>query len=157
MQDAVPPDAFFTMDLDAVYDEIGDEFDCREKVVHSQGNIGKAIWFDLGGHEYTGIFQGADTGFVRLSTTFPVVAPEDLAEGVRPMHSTMGLKFLRDGMDSANVVANENFAGGHFSYNFFEPSLTTVLLAEEGQLEKFPLAEDIVSVAIKPTTIFVHS
>ena len=80
-QEAVPFDAFFTMELDAVYDEIGDEFDCREKVVHSQGNIGKAIWFDLGGHDYTGIFQGADTGYVRLSTQIPVTAPENLEEG----------------------------------------------------------------------------
>ena len=115
------------MDLDVVFDEIGDEFDCREKVVHSQGNVGKAVWKDLGGHDYTGIFQGADTGYVRLSTDLPVTKPEDLEEGARPMHPTMGLKFLRDGMDSANVVANTNFAGGIKSYNFFEYSVYTVL------------------------------
>lgn len=63
------------MDMNTVFDESGDEFDCRLKTVHPQGNVGKAEWKDLGGHDYTGIFQGADTGFVRLSTQRPVVEP----------------------------------------------------------------------------------
>ena len=93
------------MDLDPVFDEIGDEFDCREKTVHSQGNTGKAVWKDLGGHDYTGIFWGADTGFVRLSEALKVArTPEERMEGRRNMHPTIALKFLRDGMDSANVV-----------------------------------------------------
>ena len=50
------------------FDEIGDEMDCREKIVHMQGNVAKVQWIDFEEHNYTGIFQGADTGFVRLST-----------------------------------------------------------------------------------------
>ena len=72
------------------------------------------------------------------------------------MHPTMALKFLRDGMDSGNIVANMNFAGGQHSYNFFEPSLTTVLQGEE-DFDMDSLKEDPVSLAIKPTTMFVHS
>jgi len=68
---------FFDIDLAGVFDEFGDEFDCRLKTVHQQGNVGKAEWIDFGGHEYTGIFQGADTGFVRLSTQGPVILPEE--------------------------------------------------------------------------------
>jgi len=64
----VPFGEFFKIDSDSIYDEFGDEMDCRLKTAHSQGNVGKAEWKDLGGHGYTGIFQGADTGFVRLST-----------------------------------------------------------------------------------------
>jgi len=60
-----------------MYDEFGDEFDCRLKSIHSQGNVGKAEWRNLGGHSYTGIFQGADTGIVRLSSAMPVTRPED--------------------------------------------------------------------------------
>ena len=76
-QPAVPRSEFFKVDTDAMYDEFGDEFDCRLKSIHSQGNVGKAEWRNLGGHGYTGIFQGADTGFVRLSTAAPVIRPED--------------------------------------------------------------------------------
>lgn len=68
---------FFDIDLAGVFDEFGDEFDCRHKTVHPQGNVGKAEWIDFGGHEYTGIFQGADTGFVRLSTQGPVILPDE--------------------------------------------------------------------------------
>jgi len=60
--------AFFDIDLADVFDEFGDEFDCRPKTAHPQGNVGKAEWRSKGDHPYTGIFQGADTGFVRLST-----------------------------------------------------------------------------------------
>jgi hypothetical protein len=71
---------FFDIDIAGVFDEFGDEFDCRHKTVHPQGNVGKAEWKDLGGHNYTGIFQGADTGFVRLSTQVPVILPEEREE-----------------------------------------------------------------------------
>lgn len=119
----MPFDEFFKIDVDAVYDEFGDEFDCRLKTVHSQGNVGKAEWRDLGGHEYTGIFKGADTGFVRLSTSRSVLKPEDKdSDEQSVMNPTIALKFLRDQTLSANAVANHNIAG-QTSYNFFENSL----------------------------------
>lgn len=108
----VPMEEFFKIDTDAVYDEFGDEFDCRLKTVHSQGNVGKAEWRDLGGHEYTGIFKGADTGFVRLSTSRSVLKPEDKdSDDQNVMNPTIALKFLRDQTLSANAVANHNVAG----------------------------------------------
>jgi hypothetical protein len=36
--------------------------------LHQNGSVAKAEWLDLGGHDYTGMFKGADTGFVRLAT-----------------------------------------------------------------------------------------
>ena len=63
----------FFIDSATAFDEWGDEIECRKKAIHSQGNVGKATWEDLGGHKYTGIFKGgADTGFARLSTVIPV-------------------------------------------------------------------------------------
>lgn len=105
-----------------VFDERGDEFDCRHKTVHSQGNVGKVFWVDEGGHDYTGIFKGGDSGFVRLSSVFPVISepPADFKLGF--MLPSMALKFLRDGVDSANAFGNLNIIGQQ-SYNFFESSL----------------------------------
>lgn len=94
----------------------------RHKTVHSQGNVGKVFWVDEGGHNYTGIFKGGDSGFVRLSSVFPVISepPADFKLGF--MLPSMALKFLRDGVDSANAFGNLNIIGQQ-SYNFFESSL----------------------------------
>ena len=53
---ATPTEQFFTTNLKTVLDEWGDEFDCRDKTVHAQGNVAKARWVNLGGHNYTGMF-----------------------------------------------------------------------------------------------------
>ena len=42
--------------MSTVFDEHGDEMECRNKTLHSQGNVGKVFWVDVGGHNYTGIF-----------------------------------------------------------------------------------------------------
>lgn len=64
------------IDVASVFDEWGDELDCRLKTIHSQGNVAKAEFLSNGDHPFTGMFTGADTGFVRLSTVLPVVPPE---------------------------------------------------------------------------------
>ena len=64
------------------------------------------------------------------------------------MLPTMAVKFLRDGMDSANAVSNFN-GHGQTSYNFFENSLNSILT-------EFPLPEDV-SIHIKEETNFVNS
>ena len=53
---ATPFAEFFTIEMSTPFDEWGDEFDCRNKTVHAQGNVAKARWEDLGGHSYTGMF-----------------------------------------------------------------------------------------------------
>lgn len=145
---------FFDIDLTGVFDEFGDEFDCRHKTVHPVGNVGKAEWRNLGGHSYTGIFEGADTGYVRLSTQRPVITPEEREDDDQlVMMSTMALKFLRDGVDSANSVANQNL-GGQASYNYFDAPLFTNLM--DSGFENEVLSGDIVT-AIRPQTNFVAS
>ena len=66
----------FDIDVAGVFDEFGDELGCRNKTLHQLGNIAKAEWINLGGHDYTGVFKGADTCFVRLNTQHPVVTPD---------------------------------------------------------------------------------
>lgn len=68
----------------------------------------------------------------------------------------MALKFLRDGMDSANIVANQNFEGGQNSYDFFKPSLHTVLEVPE-DFDKASLHDSVVAVEVKEATNFVAS
>ena len=86
---------------------------CRNKTIHSVGNVGKIIWKDLGGHPFTGIFKGGDSGFVRMSSAVPV---DTKTPNMKP---GMGVKFLRDGVDSANFVAMYGVDGQN-SLNFFE-------------------------------------
>jgi len=57
------------IDVSTVFDEFGDEMECRHKTLHSQGNVGKVYWVDKGEHNYTGIFEGGDAGFIRISST----------------------------------------------------------------------------------------
>lgn len=56
-------------------------------------------WVDYGSHSYTGMFTGSDYGYVRMS----IAAPTDTkTPNLKP---GMGVKLLRDGVDSANFVA----------------------------------------------------
>ena len=115
-----------------MFDEWGDENDCRRKAAHLNGSVGKAVWEDLGNHPYTGMFKGADTGFIRLNVVGPVNENVD-APGPK-MTPAISLKFLRDGMDSGNVVANQSFRGQE-SYNFFENSVGTIQRGDRSGLD----------------------
>ena len=106
-----------------MFDEFGDENDCRRKAAHANGSVGKAVWEDLGWHPYTGMFKGADTGFIRLATVGGVNDKND-SEPLK-MDPSISLKFLRDGIDSGNISANHSFRGQP-SFNFFENSISTV-------------------------------
>ena len=79
----------------------------RYKYIHTVGAVARVQWRDRGGHPFTGIFTGASSGFVRLSLANE---PSPPAPGTAP---GMGLKFLRDGRDSANLVAMYSVDGRH--------------------------------------------
>ena len=71
----------------------------RNKTIHCVGAVAKLTWQSVGDHPYTGMFKGADTGFVRFSTAGPVdTSGPSMIPG-------MGVKLLRDGIDSANFPA----------------------------------------------------
>ena len=84
----------------------------RPKINHSQGTVARVSWEDLGGHPYTGLYQGSEMGLIRLSEG-NFILPE--APGLTP---TLAIKFLRDGMESVNHLANTNFEPSS-SWNFF--------------------------------------
>lgn len=69
----------------------------RAKYIHSVGTVGKVKFVASPKTPYSGIFKGADKGIIRLSSAVKPTKAK-LAPG-------MGLKFLRDGVDSANLVA----------------------------------------------------
>jgi len=102
----------------------------REKYIHTVGTVAQVEWKDLGGHSYSGIFKGATNGYVRLSLAKePVTTVQETAPG-------MGLKFLRDGIDSANLVAMYS-VNGQDSWNFFKNDFTTHI--GKAELELIPL------------------
>ena len=89
----------------------------REKFIHSVGVVATAEWRSLGGHGYTGVFTGSQHVIIRMS----------LASQPDPqqLKTTPGiaLKFLRDGVDSGNMVAMFS-VDGQQSWNFFRNNFT---------------------------------
>ena len=105
----------------------------RFKINHAQGVVSKVSWVDHGNHGYTGLYNGgSDLGLLRMSEG-NFLLPGDEMPGLTP---TLALKFLRDGMDSVNLLANTSFEPSN-SFNFFAgnfrstiPSFTDECLQE---------------------------
>jgi hypothetical protein len=112
--------------MDPVFDTPGDEFacpngTCRTKDIHSIGVVAKAKFVSSGQGNFTGVFGAdADYGLVRLSVATP---PDPNTKILKP---GMGLKFLRDGVDSANLLAMYS-VDGQPSWNFFENDWNTII------------------------------
>jgi len=96
----------------------------RQKYIHSLGNVATVELISTGDHPYTGIFEGAQYGVARLS-----MAAEPSAD-VLMTTPGMGLKFLRDGIDSANLVAMYG-VDGQESWNFFKNDFTNHIAAAQ--------------------------
>jgi len=87
----------------------------RPKINHSQGVVARVKWEDLKGHSYSGLFRGDnDLGLIRMSEG-NFLLPEGEIKGLTP---TMALKFPRDKIRSANLLANVSFEPTD-SFNFF--------------------------------------
>merc|ERR1712045_1062801 len=134
LEDLTPADWFGLLDLPGIFTESmcptlrapGDELPWEEgiiqdgtryKYIHTVGAVGQVEWRNLGGHSFSGIFTGATKGVVRFS-----LAKELLPPGLNTAPG-MGLKFLRDGVDSANLVAMYS-VNGQDSWNFFKNDFT---------------------------------
>jgi len=108
----------------------GDELpDGRVKINRAVGSVGKVKFVPIGRRQnpyyhrgrqnpYTGIFQGASFGIVRISTALEPMP--DCNNCTDPIFG-MGLKFLRDGVESASLVAIKS-AAGQKSWNVFKHS-----------------------------------
>jgi len=130
------PPSFKTSDPCPSLEAPGDELPAgRVKINRSVGSVGKVKFVPIGsrqnpyhppaGHQnpYTGIFQGASNGIVRISTMFEPMPNCDNCAGANPNFG-MGLKFLRDGVESASLVAIFNLSGQK-SWNVFKNSWGT--------------------------------
>jgi len=92
----------------------------RTKFIHERGAVASIRWEPVNDlpetHEFTGIFKGSDFGFARMS----LVGAESPRGHTGP---GMALKFLRSGVDSANLITMFSVAGQD-SLNFFENNFT---------------------------------
>ena len=89
----------------------------RTKYIHSVGVVGKVklVLDSSANNAYTGLFQGADQGLIRLSSALQP-STTDLSA---PLSPGMGLKFLRDNQDSGNLVAMKSVNGQPGNWNYF--------------------------------------
>jgi len=91
----------------------GDEYSPpRQKYLHSVGSVGKVEFVPANSSGYSGIFQGAEYGIIRISLA---------GQRSSTMNNTspgMALKFLRDGVESASLVAMYHVLGQE-SWNVF--------------------------------------
>ena len=99
------------------FDSPGDDMPCywdgcRNKDIHSVGVISK-VKFETVDSPFTGVFKGADYGLIRHSTAAPY---DKKTKNLKP---GLGLKLLRDGVDSANLVSMFS-VDGQDSWNFFK-------------------------------------
>lgn len=92
----------------------GKVFGHRQRVIHSIGTVGKIELKpqSTSSHPFTGIFEGASHGIIRLSLAGEPSAVESFTPG-------FALKFLRDGSPSVNLVAMPSVDGQQEDYNFF--------------------------------------
>ncbi len=80
----------------------------RRKFFHSVGNVAKVKFIPVENTAgFTGIFKdGADYGLIRLSLSKKPNLEKSTPEGAVDNYVPgFGLKFLRDGIPSANIVA----------------------------------------------------
>jgi hypothetical protein len=114
-------DGFFKQDMNLSFDSVSDTMPPgRIKRTHPVGTTTLMEFIPTYDTPYTGIFQGCKHAVMRISefaTTVPQMAH------TTPGH---GVKFLRDGMASANWFAMFAF-DGQTSFNFFKNRWTNIL------------------------------
>jgi len=96
-----------------------------KKYLHRRGAIAKVKIVPRDGQKYTGIFQGADSAFLRLSLTYKVT-------GSRPVAPGLALKVLRDGTYSANISALVSLNGQEKDHNFFQHPMSNIVPIGDG-------------------------
>ncbi len=114
-------ESLFNQDMNLTYDAVTDNMPKnRLKKTHPVGLTSKIEWIPHPDQPYTGIFRGAEHGIMRISdTTKTVPHKSKTAPG-------FGIKFPRDGMYSANILAMFAFDGQN-SFNFFKNRWVTIL------------------------------
>lgn len=99
----------------------------RNKLVHQQGIVAKAEFVASDDSPYTGVFEGAEHVLIRMSETDLFV--DGVTEAANP---SIALKFLRDGIPSANQFGMVSFEGTN-TWDFFGNSFMSHLPKHEGE------------------------
>jgi len=116
----------FLEDMSTSFDTVGDNMpqqglfgvETRPKLIHSQGSVVPVRYVADSGSSYTGIFSGADYGLLRISE-----AKQADPSSPFPFVPGFGLKFLRSGVPSANLLAMYSLVG-QAGYNPFSHDFT---------------------------------
>ena len=91
------PRTSFGSGIDETDEMPGGSRNKRNKLVHQQGLVAKAKFVPTDDTPYTGIFEGANSVIIRMSETDLIA--DGISEAANP---SIALKFLRDGIHSAN-------------------------------------------------------
>ena len=122
------------------------------KSLYSVGSVAKAVWTDVGGHPYTGLFRGQTRAIIRLST---LSQPD--ADGMTP---ALAIKLFRSGQPSANILAMQS-TEGQTSGNFFQETLSNHApygIADSALAAKFSLvAEPASFTGLSDVSLFSQS
>lgn len=116
-----------------------------EKGMHQHGVMAKVKFNAVAGNPYTGLFQGSDSGLLRLS----------LAENPTGGSFQPGLawKAFVDGKPSRNVSALASWSGQGQNHNFFANEMSQIVLPEG--TDNFGLQVLFAAVTLKPTQLRV--
>lgn len=117
-----------------------------EKPIHPQAVMGRVQFNATSGHGFTGLFEGADHGLVRLSVT------GDPAE--RGFAPGMALKLFVDGQPSRNVSALYTLSGQGNNHNFFANELSNYVSPEVNDSLGSTILFSLVTT--KPTRLMVN-
>jgi len=91
----------------------------EKKLIHSVGAVGKVELIPEPGQPYTGIFEGATNILLRISVAKAPDTKKTTADGADDNYVPgFGIKFLRDGVPSANLVSMYS-VNGQRSWNYF--------------------------------------
>ena len=138
----------FVESMNPTFDAPGDElpsqglWGTRSKYIHTVGATG-VVKFNLDpSNPFSGMFKQADEGIIRFSAAVEPSNKQPLAPG-------LGLKFLRDGQDSANLVSMYSVDGQPGDWNFFSNEFKNWIKAPAGGATKllagkFATATDLI-------------
>ena len=122
------------------YDTVSDTMPFRRlKKTHPVGLTSKIELVPHPDTPYTGVFKGAKYGIMRISET------TETKPWVVKTAPGFGVKFLRDGMYSANALAMFSF-DGQKSFNFFKNRWTTILREHNNQCARETIGKHMAGV-----------
>lgn len=145
--EAVNPLKFLFSHLMTKIDLVSDEAPSGyEKSIHAHGVAAK-VAFEADDNPYTGLFQGAPHGIIRLSLTSDPKG-KDFAPG-------LALKLLVDGQPSRNISALYKLSGQGSNHNFFQNELSNIIPTQIDPKSLFSMG-NFGRVTINPTKIAVN-